>query len=193
MAAIICFLRACHSGSAEAFCLVFQWCPGGRDVCFWVTFPIILLLVLFSLSCQFFCWYNILVSLQCMSWKCRPLNNRLLYSNHIFFWLLLRWLRRSMNHVLRPFKFPLHEWIYWSFDSFKTLAKDIQTHPWFSLCACVCVCVCVCVCSLSRVQLFAILWTSPPGSSVHGIFQARILEWVAISCSTQRSNPHPLL
>ena len=25
---------------------------------------------------------------------------------------------------------------------------------------------------------------SPPGSSVHGIFQARILEWVAISFST---------
>ena len=24
---------------------------------------------------------------------------------------------------------------------------------------------------------------SPPGSSVHGIFQARILEWVAIACS----------
>ena len=35
---------------------------------------------------------------------------------------------------------------------------------------------------------------SPPGSSVHGISQARMLEWVAISfsrgvCPTQRSNP----
>ena len=35
---------------------------------------------------------------------------------------------------------------------------------------------------------------SPPGSSVHGIFQARVLEWVAISFSrgiflTQGSNP----
>ena len=38
------------------------------------------------------------------------------------------------------------------------------------------------VCVLSRVQLSAQLW-SPPGSSVHGIFQARILEWVAISFS----------
>jgi len=27
---------------------------------------------------------------------------------------------------------------------------------------------------------------SPPGSSVHGIFQARILEWVAISLSKHR-------
>ena len=30
---------------------------------------------------------------------------------------------------------------------------------------------------------------SPPGSSVHGIFQARILEWVAISSSGDLSNP----
>ena len=38
---------------------------------------------------------------------------------------------------------------------------------------------------------------NPPGSSVHGIFQARILEWIAISYSrgsspTQGSNPHLL-
>ena len=32
----------------------------------------------------------------------------------------------------------------------------------------------------SLVQLFVSPW-SPPGSSVHGILQARILEWVAIS------------
>ena len=39
--------------------------------------------------------------------------------------------------------------------------------------------------SLSRVWLFATLWTvcSLPGSSVHGIFQARVLEWVAIAFS----------
>ena len=30
---------------------------------------------------------------------------------------------------------------------------------------------------------------SPPGSSVHGIFQARILEWVAISFSSRSSRP----
>ena len=38
---------------------------------------------------------------------------------------------------------------------------------------------------LSRVRLFATPWTVAylPGSSVHGIFQARILEWVAISFS----------
>ena len=38
--------------------------------------------------------------------------------------------------------------------------------------------------SLSRVRLFVIPWTgSLPGSSVHRIFQARVLEWVAISFS----------
>ena len=30
---------------------------------------------------------------------------------------------------------------------------------------------------------------SPPGSSVHGIFQARILEWAAISSSKGPSQP----
>ena len=50
-----------------------------------------------------------------------------------------------------------------------------------TLADCVCVCVCVCV----RAQLCPILCnpmdSSLPGSSVRGILQARILEWVAIS------------
>ena len=42
----------------------------------------------------------------------------------------------------------------------------------------------------SCVQFFETPQTSaPPGSSVHGIFQARILEWVAISFSRDLSNP----
>ena len=45
--------------------------------------------------------------------------------------------------------------------------------------------------SLSHVQLFVTPWTvcSLPGSSVHGIFQARILEWVAIFFSRGSSRP----
>ena len=44
--------------------------------------------------------------------------------------------------------------------------------------------------SLSPVRLFATPWTiySPLGSSVHGILQARILEWVAISFSRDLPN-----
>ena len=41
-----------------------------------------------------------------------------------------------------------------------------------------------CACLLSRVQLFVTpMDCSPPGSSARGIFQARILEWVAFSSS----------
>ena len=35
----------------------------------------------------------------------------------------------------------------------------------------------------SHVQRFATLWTVPRQSPVHGVFQGRILEWVAISFS----------
>ena len=47
----------------------------------------------------------------------------------------------------------------------------------------VCVCVCVCVCAQSCPTLCDPMDCSPPGSTVHGILQARILEWVAISLS----------
>ena len=39
----------------------------------------------------------------------------------------------------------------------------------------------VCVCVLSCVQLFATSWTAAQQNPVHGIFQARIMEQVAIS------------
>ena len=66
--------------------------------------------------------------------------------------------------------------------------KEAEVRGWlpaagltFLICPylCVCVCVCVCVCA----QLFSCAPTNcnPPGSSVHGIFKARILEWVVIS------------
>ena len=47
------------------------------------------------------------------------------------------------------------------------------------------VCVCVCVCSVSQScqTLCNPMDCSPPGSPVHGLFQAGILEWVAISFS----------
>ena len=60
------------------------------------------------------------------------------------------------------------------------------------LCVYVCgVCVCVCVYesarapmrSLSCLTLCNPMGCSLPGSSVYGIFQVRILEWVAISSS----------
>ena len=52
-------------------------------------------------------------------------------------------------------------------------------------------CVCVCVCSVTQlcIALCDFMDCSLPGSSVHGIFQARILEQVAISYSWASSGP----
>ena len=56
-----------------------------------------------------------------------------------------------------------------------------------------CVCVCVCSCARSVTQLCLTLCDSldysPPGSFVHGIFQAWILEQVAISSSSHLPGP----
>ena len=47
----------------------------------------------------------------------------------------------------------------------------------------VCVCVCVCVCAQSCPNLCDPMDYILPGSSVHGVSQARILQWVAMpSC-----------
>ena len=50
-----------------------------------------------------------------------------------------------------------------------------------------------CVLARSVAQSCPILFDpmdySPPGSSVHGVFPARLLEWVAISSSKESSRP----
>ena len=69
-----------------------------------------------------------------------------------------------------------------------------------TMCVCVCVCVCVyacaryvyCCCCLvaqSCPTLCEPLDHSLPGSSVHVVSHARILEWVAISSSRGSSQP----
>ena len=61
---------------------------------------------------------------------------------------------------------------------------------------CVCLCVCVCVCARARamwLQSYPTLCDpvdcSSPSFSIHGIFQARILEWVAILSPGDLPNP----
>ena len=56
--------------------------------------------------------------------------------------------------------------------------------------------VCLCVCGHARVSVLSRVWLfcdptdcSPPGSSVHGILLARLLEWVAISSFRGTSPP----
>ena len=46
-----------------------------------------------------------------------------------------------------------------------------------------------CMCAQSHPTLCDLMDCSPPGSSVHGISQARILEWVAISSSRDLPKP----
>ena len=47
----------------------------------------------------------------------------------------------------------------------------------------------VCVCTQLCLTFGDIMHCSPPGSPVHGIFQAKILDWVAISYSRGSSKP----
>ena len=64
----------------------------------------------------------------------------------------------------------------------KETTLDQETHSWTSSVVCVLSCCVVSNCVQS-------MDSSPPGSSVHGISQARILEWVAISFSRGCSQP----
>ena len=50
-------------------------------------------------------------------------------------------------------------------------------------------CLCLCVCARLHLTLWDPLDCSPSGSSVHGISQARILEWVPTSYSRGFSRP----
>ena len=57
---------------------------------------------------------------------------------------------------------------------------------------CECLCVHACTQSLSLVPLSAAPWTIACQVLVYGIFQARILEWIAISYSSGSSSPRDL-
>ena len=54
---------------------------------------------------------------------------------------------------------------------------------------CICLAFSVCACVLSRVRLCDPMDCSPSGFSVHGVFQARIQEWIAIPSSRGSSWP----
>ena len=102
--------------------------------------------------------------------------------------------------MLRKGSGPDHKWFYRPDKRALGLKVNDIEEPWFKnsrlwsnlFFLCVCVCVCACVCMLVA-QLCLILYDSTdcslPGSSVHGILQAKILDWVAISFFRGSSQP----
>ena len=89
----------------------------------------------------------------------------------LFFFLKHILLIQKKNKMLNCFKAYLRPKVI-----FPSYIKDFEIY-----------CVCMLSC-FSHVQLFATFW-SPPGSSVHGILQARILEWVAMPSTMGSSRP----
>ena len=73
----------------------------------------------------------------------------------------------------------------------REVCKHVGVSGWEGIKWWVCVCVCmgVCLVAQSCLTLCDPMDCSPLGSSVHGIFQARILEWIAISFSRASSWP----
>ena len=114
-------------------------------------------------------------------------------TSHLFF--LPKWGRTDVNGFLKLYWDVIDKilkylkWISWWFD------KHCEKIPPISVCVCMCVCAymytCASVCTYtqSRPTLCYSMDCSPPGFSVREFSQARILEWVTISCSRRSSLP----
>ena len=90
------------------------------------------------------------------------------------------WLRCQRGWCLFLFSFPFCIW-------------DVQSPPWWSARPLSLTWFCVCTKLTMLLHSCLTPWDpmdcSPPGSSVHGISQARILEWVAMPSSGGSSRP----
>ena len=84
------------------------------------------------------------------------------------------------------------------------MKKNLSVYTYMHVCVyihvCIYTCMCVCTCFYTHTHVCVLITQScltlcdpmncsPPGSSVHGILQARILEWVAISFSRDLPDP----
>ena len=82
--------------------------------------------------------------------------------------------------ILKNINFNLFVWLHWVLVAVLGI---------FCFCCGVCYCLLWCVCVLSCSVVSDPMDCSPPGSSVRGILQARILEWVAMPSSRDSSQP----
>ena len=104
-----------------------------------------------------------------------------------FFGLFLLERESFFNVVTQVDQFPRSQFPYTPpliFSSGYHLFKNVE---WSASCSVVC--VYVHTCAQPCPTLCDPVDCSPPGSSVHGILQARILEWVAISFCRGSSRP----
>ena len=85
---------------------------------------------------------------------------------------------------------PIYIGIYWHIIYSEHFMEKLEQMFWPNqYILCICTRGCVCLVTQSCPTLWDSMVCSLPGSSVHGIFQARILEWVAISFSKGSSWP----
>ena len=99
-------------------------------------------------------------------------------------WETLGWKTMPIIHFMFALVGPQEfHWLWASFHFISSNARGRRSpHVQVSQ-------VCCCVCAHLCLTLCAPMDCSPPGSSVHGIFQARILAWAAIFCSRDRPDP----
>ena len=91
---------------------------------------------------------------------------------HICICIFREWLKQKHQ--------PKHSWRHLWVLSQETSHISMTVWKWSSVSM---VCKCSVLSHFSHVWHYTALWTSLSGSSVHGILQARILEWVAMPSS----------
>ena len=108
------------------------------------------------------------------------------------------WLPYLLLENILNFIFSLDFFYLWDFmrrlPEFPICGIFVKIYNWCSpMCVCGCVCVCARACARLVIQsclsVCDPMGCSLPGSSVHGILQARILVWVAIPFSRESSQP----
>ena len=95
-----------------------------------------------------------------------------------------------LTHFLLPWPHFLAETLVWSLSSsVSPAACSLKAYDFLYIVWAQCVfTMCVWMCVQSCLTLCDPMNYSPPGFSVHGFFQARILEWVAISSTRDQTH-----
>ena len=101
------------------------------------------------------------------------------HRNRVEWWLPEAVGRGNEELQIKEYKLPFVRWLSSEDQIYSMMIIVYNT----VLCIRKLLCMCVCVCVHVYLTLRDPVDSSLPGSSVHGIFQARILEWVSISYS----------